>query len=65
VLGVWGETAAARSLVRRYVRVNNTHPAFLLMALFACTPAAHVLGRVILRSSIASKQRGKPFWRVK
>lgn len=65
VLGVWGDTAAARSLVRQYVRVNNTRPAFLLMALFACTPAAHMLGRVILRSSIASSQRGKPLWDVK
>lgn len=65
VLGAWGETAAARSLVRQYVRVNNTHPAFLLMALFACTPAAGMFGRVILRSSIASMQRGKPVWGVK
>jgi len=65
VLGVWGDTAAARSLVRQYVRVNNTHPAFLLMALFACTPAADLLGRVILRSGIASMQRGRPFWSVR
>jgi glycosyltransferase involved in cell wall biosynthesis len=65
VLGAWGDTAAARSLVRQYVRVNNTHPAFLLMALLACTPAADLLGRIILRSSIASMQRGRPFWKVK
>jgi hypothetical protein len=65
VLGVWGETAAARSLVRQYVRVNNTRPVFLLMALFACTPVADLLGRVILRSSIASSQRGRPLWGVK
>jgi hypothetical protein len=64
VLGAWGDTQSARSLVRQYVRVNNTNPAFLLMALFACTPAAHLFGRVILRSGIASMQRGKPFWRV-
>jgi hypothetical protein len=65
VLGVWGETAAARSLVRQYVRVNNTRPAFLLMALFACTPAAQMLGRIILRSSIAASQRGRPLWVVR
>jgi glycosyltransferase involved in cell wall biosynthesis len=65
VLGLWGDTAAARSLVRQYVRVNNTHPAFLLMALFACTPVADLLGRVILRSRVASMQRGNPFWGVK
>jgi hypothetical protein len=35
------------------------------MALLACTPAADLLGRIILRSSIASMQRGKPFWKVK
>ena len=65
VLGVWGDTEAARSLVRQYVRVNNTRPAFLLMALFACTPAAQMLGRIILRSSIAASQRGRPLWVVR
>jgi hypothetical protein len=65
VLGVWGDTRAARSLVRQFVRVNNTRPAFLLMALFACTPVAGLLGRLILRSSIASSQRGRPLWVLK
>jgi len=65
VLGLWGHTAAARSLVRQFVRVNNTNPAFLFMALFACTPVADLLGRVILRSCVSSMQRGKPLWGLK
>ena len=61
VLGAWGNTARARSLVRQYVRWNNADPAFLSIALVGCTPLAPLLGRAFLRSGIAAKQRGKGF----
>jgi glycosyltransferase involved in cell wall biosynthesis len=59
VLGAWGQTVAARRLVRRFVRPAGTHPAYLVMSLIACTPLGALLGRIILRSAISSSQRGR------
>lgn len=60
VLGAWGKSAVARSLVRRFVRPGNVEARLLLLALAACTPAAGILGRPF-RGIIGAGQRRRVF----
>jgi hypothetical protein len=56
VLGSWGDSATARSLVQRYVRPREVQPGLLALALLGCIPLAGLLGRV-WHSGIAARQR--------
>jgi hypothetical protein len=56
ILGSWGQWEAARALARRYLSLRDFFIPEFVPALFGCTPAGGVLGR-LFRSRLAAGQR--------